>query len=68
MYVHLDYSIQMSMENTSVRLGPVFKVGTFGKLGYLNFGVLIIRILLFRVLYLGPLFSETSKSQPLASP
>ena len=26
-----------------------------------NFGVLIIRILLFRVLYWGPLFSETPK-------
>ena len=32
-----------------------------GKLGvpYYNLGVLIIRILLFRVLYQGPLFSET---------
>ena len=27
--------------------------------GYLNLGVLIVRILLFRVLYSGPLFSET---------
>ena len=27
--------------------------------GYLNLGVLIIRILLFRVLYQGPLLSET---------
>ena len=27
--------------------------------GYLNLGVLIIRILLFKVLYWGPLFSET---------
>ena len=27
--------------------------------GYLLWGVLIIRILLFRVLYWGPLFSET---------
>ena len=27
--------------------------------GYLILGVLVTRILLFRVLYLGPLFSET---------
>ena len=33
--------------------------GSFRKLGAPYFGVLIIRILLFRVLYLGPLFSET---------
>ena len=33
----------------------MFRVG-------LGFGVLIIRILLFRVLYLGPLFSETPTS------
>ena len=33
--------------------------GSFRKLGVPDFGVLIIRILLFRVLYLGPLFSET---------
>ena len=31
----------------------------FPKIGVPYFGVLIIRILLFRVLYLGPLFSET---------
>ena len=33
--------------------------GSFRKLGVPYFGVLIIRILLFRVLYQGPLFSET---------
>ena len=33
--------------------------GSFRKLGVPYFGVLIIRILLFRVLYSGPLFSET---------
>ena len=33
--------------------------GSFRKLGVPCFGVLIIRILLFRVLYSGPLFSET---------
>ena len=31
----------------------------FRKFGVPYFGVLIIRILLFRVLYQGPLFSET---------
>ena len=31
----------------------------FPKIGVPYFGVLIIRILLFRVLHLGPLFSET---------
>ena len=36
--------------------------GSFRKLGVPYFGVLIIRILLFRVLYRGPLFSETPKS------
>ena len=38
--------------------------GSFRKVGVPNFGVLIIRILLFRVLYLGPLFSDT----PICSP
>ena len=33
--------------------------GSFRKLGVPCFGVLIIRILRFRVLYWGPLFSET---------
>ena len=33
--------------------------GSFRKFGLPYFGVLIIRILLFRVLYYGPLFSET---------
>ena len=35
------------------------KYGSFQKLGVPYFGVLIIRILLFRVLYQGPLFLET---------
>ena len=52
------------------RLGPVLHAlspinprrdGSFGKLGVPYFGVLIIRILLFRVLYKGPLFSETPR-------
>ena len=34
---------------------------SFRKLGIPYFGVLIVRILVFRVLYGGPLFSETSK-------
>ena len=44
---------------------PVLKVdivgrhGSFRKLGVAYFGVLIVRILLFRVLYSGLLFSET---------
>ena len=33
--------------------------GAFRKLGVPYFGVFIIRILLFRVLFSGPLFSET---------
>ena len=36
-----------------------FRYGSFRKLGVPYFGILIIRILLFRVLYEGPLFSET---------
>ena len=35
------------------------RYGTFRKEGVPDFGVLIIRILLFRVLYWGPLFSKT---------
>ena len=35
--------------------------GSFRKLWVPYFGVLIIRILLFRVLYWGPLFSETPR-------
>ena len=35
--------------------------GSFRKLGGPYLGVLVIRILLFRVLYWGPLFSETHK-------
>ena len=35
------------------------RFGTFSKKGVLNLGVLIMRILLFGVLYQGPLFSET---------
>ena len=44
----------MSVE-TSLR--PLY--GSFRKLGIPSFGVCITRILLFRVLYQGPLFSET---------
>ena len=36
--------------------------GSFRNLGVPYFGVLIIRILLFRVLYSGPLFPVTPKS------
>ena len=36
----------------------------FGKFGVPWFEVLIIRIRLLRVLYQGPLFSETPKSHP----
>ena len=38
-------------------------MGVSENMGYLNLGVLIIRILLFRVPYQGPLFSETPKSR-----
>ena len=34
-------------------------MGVFRKLEVPYFGILIVRILLFRVLYEGPLFSET---------
>ena len=37
----------------------VLHVGGSENRGYLILGVLLIRILLFRVLYKGPLFSET---------
>ena len=42
-------------------LKPAFQllIREFPKIGVPYFAVLIIRILLFRVLYLGPLFSET---------
>ena len=43
---------------TSVRIA-LNLYGSFRKLGGTLFGVLIIRILLLRVLYWGPLFSET---------
>ena len=36
-----------------------FAMWEFPKIGVPYFGVLIIRILLFRVLYWGPRFSET---------
>ena len=39
--------------------------GSFGKLGVPYFVVLIIRILLFRVLNLGPLFSTTPTTKLL---
>ena len=39
-------------------LGPIHQHGSFRKLGVPYFGVLRIRILLFRVLYEGPLCSE----------
>ena len=48
-----------SANSTPHRRPQLNHVGVSAKLGYLNFGVLIIRILLFRILYLGPLFSET---------
>ena len=56
-------------------LKGIYKGSTKG-LGFFQFpkirvpylGVLIIRILLFRVLYWGPLFSETPTSSVLASP
>ena len=38
--------------------------GSFRKLGVPYLGVLIIRTLLFRVLYLDPLFSETPRHGP----
>ena len=40
--------------------GPRDVLGSFRKLGVPYFGVLITRILLFRLLYWGPLFSETA--------
>ena len=50
-------------EGESVLFGPFLPFvmpafGTFRKLGVPYFGVLIVRILLFRVLYQGPLSSE----------
>ena len=48
-----------SLSNHNKALGNLVLYGSFRKLGVPHFGVLIIRILLFRVLYQGPLFSET---------
>ena len=42
-------------------LGILLSKWEFPKIGVPYFGVLIIRILLFRVLNFGPLFSETPK-------
>ena len=54
-----------SCQGRSVSLAPWLTVradvGSFRKLGVPYFGVPIIRILLFRVLYWGSLFSETPK-------
>ena len=44
-------------------LEPLSSNGSFRKLGVPYLGVLKIRILLFKVLYKGPLFSETPKWQ-----
>ena len=49
------------MISDSGALGVVF--GSFRNLGVPYFGVLIIKILQFRVLYSGPLFSETPISE-----
>ena len=46
-------------QGISEGLGLVPSYGSFRKLGVPYFGVLVIKNLLFRVLYLGPLFSET---------
>ena len=40
----------------------------FPKIGVPHLGVLIVRILLFRVLYWGPLFSETPVSELCQTP
>ena len=44
--------------------GSGFRVLHQGSIGVPYFGVLIIRILLFRVLYLGPLFSDAGRWAP----
>ena len=54
------------MSSSGVSTRPVqgcgfLRTGTFRKLGVPYFGVLVTGILLFRVLYWGPLFSETPK-------
>ena len=52
-----------ALMNHSTVDGYSREVGSFRKLGVPYLGVLIIRILLFRVLYRGPIFSETLKWQ-----
>ena len=44
---------------TSFYVHSLYSYGSFRKFGVSDFGVLILRILLLRVPYLGPLFSET---------
>ena len=52
---------QMVRANTGLRSEDCLGLGEYGSFrqwGVLYFGVLIVRILLFRVLYQGPLFSD----------
>ena len=58
----LAQSWQPCAEGHDDRAGGSKGCGSFRKLAVPCFGVLIIRILLFRVLYWGPLFSETPMS------
>ena len=58
-----DFCIQSLSTGWDLRAsypkGPMQLYGSFRKFGVPYFGVLIIRILLFRVVYQVPLFSET---------
>ena len=66
----LNHAISMSQTPGDFPsfLALIPRNGSFRKLGVPYLGVLIIRILLFRVLYESPLFSETPKLTKLFHP
>ena len=54
----MSHTFQLSRVHAVQGLGWL-QYGSFRKLGVPHLGALIIKILLFRVLYWGPVFSET---------
>ena len=63
---HLRVPLKVYDKGTiRVPLKDSIRVWSFRKLGVPYFGILVIRILLFRVLYSGPLLSETPKYHPV---
>ena len=59
-YLESPIAVTLSVSSAiRCRLFMLIMIGFFPKIRVPHFGVLITRILLFRVLYWGPLFSET---------